>query len=175
PQGTREDAEPGESAGGEAQRGDRRRRNGRRDDQPSRGRDQARDGGGRDGQDRGGQDRGGQDRGGQDRGGQDRGGRDREPMAASRGNSGEAYDDDRRGGRSRDRFRNRNRRRDRQADPEPVISEDDVLIPIAGILDVLDSQGYAFVRTTGYLPGPNDVYVSLSQVRKHGLRKGDVI
>ena len=96
-------------------------------------------------------------------------------MAASRGNSGEAYDDDRRGGRSRDRFRNRNRRRDRQADPEPMISEDDVLIPIAGILDVLDSQGYAFVRTTGYLPGPNDVYVSLSQVRKHGLRKGDVI
>jgi len=195
PQGTREDAQPGESAGGEAQRGDRRRRNGRRDDQPSRGRDQARDGasrdgGGRDGagrdgsnQERGsrdgggrdGQDRGGQDRGGQDRGGQDRGGRDREPMAASRGNSGEAYDDDRRGGRSRDRFRNRNRRRDRQADPEPVISEDDVLIPIAGILDVLDSQGYAFVRTTGYLPGPNDVYVSLSQVRKHGLRKGDVI
>ena len=197
PQGTREDAQPGESAGGEAQRGDRRRRNGRRDDQPSRGRDQARDGAGRDGggrdggggagrdgsnQERGsrdgggrdGQDRGGQDRG-QDRGGQDRGGRDREPMAASRGNSGDQYDDDRRGGRSRDRFRNRNRRRDRQADPEPVISEDDVLIPIAGILDVLDSQGYAFVRTTGYLPGPNDVYVSLSQVRKHGLRKGDVI
>jgi transcription termination factor Rho len=190
PQGTREDAQPGESAGGEAQRSDRRRRNGRRDDQPSRGRDQARDGasrdgGGRDGagrdgsnQERGSRDGGGrdgQDRGGQDRGGQDRGGRDREPMAASRGNSGEAYDDDRRGGRSRDRFRNRNRRRDRQADPEPVISEDDVLIPIAGILDVLDSQGYAFVRTTGYLPGPNDVYVSLSQVRKHGLRKGDVI
>jgi len=180
PQGTREDAQPGESAGGEAQRGDRRRRNGRRDDQPSRGRDQARDGSGRDGsnQERGNRDgagRDGGDRGGQDRGGQDRGGRDREPMAASRGNSGEAYDDDRRGGRSRDRFRNRNRRRDRQADPEPVISEDDVLIPIAGILDVLDSQGYAFVRTTGYLPGPNDVYVSLSQVRKHGLRKGDVI
>ena len=194
PQGTREDAQPGEPAGGEAQRSDRRRRNGRRDDQPSRGRDQARDGasrdGGRDGagrdgsnQERGSRDgagrdgggRDGQDRGGQDRGGQDRGGRDREPMAASRGNSGDAYDDDRRGGRSRDRFRNRNRRRDRQADPEPVISEDDVLIPIAGILDVLDSQGYAFVRTTGYLPGPNDVYVSLSQVRKHGLRKGDVI
>ena len=192
PQGTREDAQPGDGTrpGGEAQRGDRRRRNGRRDDQPSRGRDQARDGAGRDGagrdgagRDGGNQDRGsrdgagrdGQDRGGQDRGGQDRGGRDREPMAASRGNSGEAYDDDRRGGRSRDRFRNRNRRRERQADPEPVISEDDVLIPIAGILDVLDSQGYAFVRTTGYLPGPNDVYVSLSQVRKHGLRKGDVI
>ena len=58
-------------------------------------------------------------------------------------------------------------------DAEPVISEDDVLIPIAGILDVLDN--YGFVRTTGYLPGPDDVYVSLSQVRRHGLRKGDVI
>ena len=54
-----------------------------------------------------------------------------------------------------------------------MIAEDDVLIPIAGILDVLEN--YAFVRTTGYLPGPNDVYVSLSQVRKHGLRKGDVV
>jgi len=85
-------------------------------------------------------------------------------------------DDDMRGGRrGRDRFRNRNRRRgDRQGgEPEAVIAEDDVLIPIAGILDVLEN--YAFVRTTGYLSGPNDVYVSLSQVRKHGLRKGDVI
>jgi transcription termination factor Rho len=97
-------------------------------------------------------------------------------MAASRGpEGGDQYDDGDRGGRSRDRFRNRNRRRDRQAEPEMVISEDDVLIPIAGILDVLEAQGYAFVRTTGYLPGSNDVYVSLSQVRKNGLRKGDVI
>jgi transcription termination factor Rho len=85
-------------------------------------------------------------------------------------------DDDLRGGRrGRDRFRNRNRRRgDRQGgEPEAVIGEDDVLIPIAGILDVLEN--YAFVRTTGYLPGSNDVYVSLSQVRKHGLRKGDIV
>ena len=126
------------------------------------------------GRDHGGRDNGGRD-GGRDGGGQERGGRDREPMAASRGPAGDQYDDGDRRGRSRDRFRNRNRRRDRQADPEPVVSEDDVLIPIAGILDVLDAQGYAFVRTTGYLPGPNDVYVSLSQVRKHGLRKGDVI
>ena len=196
PQGAREDAQPGtrdEAAPGETQRGDRRRRNGRRDDQPSRGRDQAtreqsgrdgagRDGAGRDGasrdsgsRDQGSRDHGGRDGAVRDGGGQERGGRDREPMAASRGPGGEAYDDGDRRGRSRDRFRNRNRRRDRQAEPEPVIGEDDVLIPIAGILDVLDAQGYAFVRTTGYLPGPNDVYVSLSQVRKHGLRKGDVI
>jgi transcription termination factor Rho len=124
--------------------------------------------------DQGGRDHGGRD-GGRDNGGQDRGGRDREPMAASRGPAGDQYDDGGGRGRSRDRFRNRNRRRDRQAEPEPVIGDDDVLIPIAGILDVLDAQGYAFVRTTGYLPGSNDVYVSLSQVRKNGLRKGDVI
>jgi transcription termination factor Rho len=187
------EAAPGEAAPGEAQRGDRRRRNGRRDDQPLRGRDQvareqssrdnggrdqgSRDNGGRDqsSRDQGGRDQGGRDQGGRDHGGRDNAGRDREPMAASRGPAGDQYDDGDRRGRSRDRFRNRNRRRDRQAEPELVIGDDDVLIPIAGILDVLDAQGYAFVRTTGYLPGPNDVYVSLSQVRKHGLRKGDVI
>jgi transcription termination factor Rho len=166
-------SQQGESAQGDAPRGDRRRRNGQ---QPSRGQG-PREQSGRDnsGRDQGARDQGGRDNGGRDNGGRDQGDR-REP--AGRGPAGESFRDDdgdpsRR--RSRDRFRNRNRRRDRQADPEPVIAEDDVLIPIAGILDVLEVQGYAFVRTTGYLPGPNDVYVSLSQVRKHGLRKGDVI
>ena len=46
-------------------------------------------------------------------------------------------------------------------------------MPAAGILDILDN--YAFVRTTGYLPSENDVYVSLSMVRKWGLRKGDAV
>jgi transcription termination factor Rho len=54
-----------------------------------------------------------------------------------------------------------------------VVGDDDVLIPIAGILDILDN--YAFVRTSGYLPGSNDVYVSLAQIRRNGLRKGDVV
>ena len=136
--------------GGDGQRGDRRRRNnGRRDDQPR---------GGEAAEQR--QDQGGQ-RGGQ-AAQQDQGGR------------GDDDSDGRGGRRNRDRFRNRNRRRgERGSEAEPVITEDDVLIPIAGILDVLDN--YAFIRTTGYLPGSNDVYVSLSQVRKHGLRKGDVI
>ena len=53
---------------------------------------------------------------------------------------------------------------------EPEIDEDDVLIPVAGILDVLDN--YAFVRTSGYLPGPSDVYVSLGQVKKYGPAQG---
>ena len=56
---------------------------------------------------------------------------------------------------------------------EIEVREDDVLVPVAGILDVLDN--YAFVRTSGYLPGPGDVYVSLSQVRRVGLREGDAI
>jgi transcription termination factor Rho len=81
--------------------------------------------------------------------------------------------------RDRDRDRNnRNRRGGREgfeggSTPDSTITEDDVLIPVAGILDVLDS--YAFVRTSGYLPGPNDVYVSLAQVRKYNLRKGDAV
>jgi len=101
-------------------------------------------------------------------------GRDGSRGSATADQGGRGDDDDRGGRRNRDRFRNRNRRRgERTGEAEPVITEDDVLIPIAGILDVLDN--YAFIRTTGYLPGPNDVYVSLSQVRRHGLRKGDVI
>ncbi|MEV7771467.1 transcription termination factor Rho [Kitasatospora sp. NPDC086791] len=90
------------------------------------------------------------------------------------------YDDDefgegRRGRRGRYRDRRGRRGRDGfEAGPvEPQIGEDDVLIPVAGILDILDN--YAFVRTSGYLPGQNDVYVSLAQVRKNGLRKGDAI
>jgi len=56
---------------------------------------------------------------------------------------------------------------------EPTVAEDDVLTPVAGVLDVLDN--YAFVRTSGYLPGPDDAYVSLGMVKKYGLRKGDVV
>jgi transcription termination factor Rho len=88
-----------------------------------------------------------------------------------------AYDDEdgSRRGRFRERGRGRNRSRERFPGdaPEPVLSDDDVLVPIGGILDILDS--YAFVRTSGYLTGPNDVYVSLQQVRKYGLRRGDAV
>ena len=153
-------ARRGDGARRDGQR-DRRGRNGRRDDQGRSGtdsNDQVRESG-RDGS-------AGRDGAGRDSAGRDGGGRDDERDSQSRRS------------RDRDRFRNRNqgtnRRRERGgSDAEPVITEDDVLIPIAGILDVLDN--YGFVRTTGYLPGANDVYVSLSQVRRHGLRKGDVI
>jgi transcription termination factor Rho len=81
-------------------------------------------------------------------------------------------DEGERGGRNR--YRDRKRRGPAAGDDfEPEITEDDVLIPVAGILDVLDN--YAFVRTSGYLPGNNDVYVSLGQVKKYNLRKGDAV
>ncbi|MGP9018537.1 transcription termination factor Rho [Streptomyces sp. BR1] len=82
------------------------------------------------------------------------------------------FDDEGRRGR-RGRYRDRRGRRGGREEfgAEPQVADDDVLIPVAGILDILDN--YAFIRTSGYLPGPNDVYVSLAQVRKNGLRKGD--
>ncbi|WP_099251285.1 transcription termination factor Rho [Mycobacterium sp. shizuoka-1] len=86
-------------------------------------------------------------------------------------------DDDDRGGRRGRRFRDRRRRGERQGGEgggnEAELREDDVVQPVAGILDVLDN--YAFVRTSGYLAGPNDVYVSMNMVRKNGLRRGDAV
>ncbi|WP_216897482.1 transcription termination factor Rho [Nocardia alni] len=111
--------------------------------------------------------------GNQNRNGADRGDRDRD--RADRAGD----DEDGRGRRGR-RFRERRRGRDREGAEtgggptrEVEIREDDVLQPVAGILDVLDN--YAFVRTSGYLAGPNDVYVSMNLVRKNGLRRGDAI
>ena len=114
---------------------------------------------------------------------------DRQPVAAgqavqgaqARQGDGPREDDEdefgNRRGRFRERGRGRGRNRDRtypgSGEPELAISDDDVLLPIAGILDILDN--YGFVRTTGYLTGPNDVYVSLQQVRKYDLRRGDAV
>lgn len=105
---------------------------------------------------------GGQNQSGQNgsaRGG-DRGGDDEE---GGRGRRGRRFRERRRGGRDRDGGESR----------DVELRDDDVLQPVAGILDVLDN--YAFVRTSGYLAGSNDVYVSMNLVRKNGLRRGDAI
>ncbi|MGW1022839.1 transcription termination factor Rho [Streptomyces sp. NPDC002577] len=101
------------------------------------------------------------------------GGQQRQQPGGGRQDRQQQQDDDDFDGRRgrRGRYRDRRGRRGRDDVQEPQIGEDDVLIPVAGILDILDN--YAFIRTSGYLPGPNDVYVSLAQVRKNGLRKGD--
>jgi len=151
----------------------------------------------RDGQSRDGQNRDGQNRDGQNRDGQNprNNGRDnardgsrdnrqdgnrqdgnRQDANRSDGNRADGRDGEDQDGRRGRRFRDRNRRtRDRFADAptDTEVRDDDVLVPVAGIVDVLDS--YAFIRTSGYLSGPNDVYVSLSQIRKNGLRRGDAV
>jgi transcription termination factor Rho len=95
----------------------------------------------------------------------------------NRGGSNQQDDDgEGRQGRRGRRFRDRDRRRRGERSGEGAdteLREDDVVQPVAGILDVLDN--YAFVRTSGYLAGPHDVYVSMNMVRKNGLRRGDAV
>jgi transcription termination factor Rho len=152
--------EAAESRAEEGEPADGTRENRQNDRQNRRGRDQ---GQGRENQQR--------DNQGRDNQGRDSQGRD---------NQGRDWDEEGGGRRSRRRrSRDRQNRRNRGSGgnleryDEPVISEDDVLVPARGILDVLDN--YAFVRTNGYLPGSDDAYVSLSMVKKLGLRKGDLV
>ncbi|MBZ9598126.1 MULTISPECIES: transcription termination factor Rho [Streptomyces] len=158
-------------------RRDRRERGDRQRDRRERGAkadDQGQGGQGQGQPAQGGQGGGRQDRADrQDR--QQQGGRGQGQGQQGRQDGGPQDDFDDEGGRRGRRGRYRDRRgrrgRDEFAPNEPQVADDDVLIPVAGILDILDN--YAFIRTSGYLPGPNDVYVSLAQVRKAGLRKGD--
>ncbi len=135
--------------------------------------------------DRGQDDRGDRNQNRGDQGQDDRGQDDRNQNRSNQGNQGGygSDDEDGRGGRRRNRNRNRNRDRDKRGrggreygnedDHETPVTDEDVLVPVAGILDVLDN--YAFVRTSGYLPGSGDVYVPLGVVKKNGLRKGDAV
>jgi transcription termination factor Rho len=108
---------------------------------------------------------------------QDGGGQQGDQQGNQQGrNNDDDGDGDGRQGRRGRRFRDRRRRGERGGDggnAEPELREDDVVQPVAGILDVLDN--YEFVRTSGYLAGPNDVYVSMNMVRKNGLRRGDAV
>ncbi|GAA3611416.1 hypothetical protein GCM10022199_14090 [Marihabitans asiaticum] len=163
--GDRGDDTRGDDRGnrGNDNRGNRGNDN-RGDDRGNRGGDN------QDNDNRGGDNRGNDNRGGDNRGNDNRGGQH------NQGNNGP---DDQGGGRRR-RNRGRNRGRDKRrggggnhGEEEIQVHEDDVLVPAAGILDVLDN--YAFVRTSGYLPGSNDVYVPLGMVKRNGLRKGDAV
>ena len=68
--------------------------------------------------------------------------------------------------RGRDRDRNKPRERQERVEGPPI--------PCRGILDVLP-DGFGFLRTAGFTQGENDVYVSLSQIRRFALRRGDLI
>ena len=143
-----------------------------REDRGSDSRDNNRDNNNRDNRDNGNRDNGRENyRDRNDRGRDDRNDRDRNDRGRDDRNDRNRGRDDRNDrNRNRDRFDRNRPRRDRD---EFEVGEDDVLVPAAGIVDILDN--YAFVRTTGYLPGQNDVYVSLGLVKKFGLRKGDAI
>ncbi|WP_417281745.1 transcription termination factor Rho [Actinomycetospora rhizophila] len=172
------DGDGGQQGQGQSRRQRERDRDRDRDRQQGGRPDQNGQGGQQGGGQRQGGGQGGQQQGGQQQGGQQQGGGQQQTNQR-----GDDDDDDeegggrRRGRRFRDRRRNRNDRGERnergQGGGEPEVRDDDVLIPVAGILDVLDN--YAFVRTSGYASGPNDVYVSMSLVRKHGLRRGDAV
>jgi transcription termination factor Rho len=114
-----------------------------------------------------------------DRGGDRQGAGGQQNRGNGNSNQNQQDDDgDGRGGRRGRRFRERRRRGDRPGEGgggggDTELRDDDVVQPVAGILDVLDN--YAFVRTSGYLAGPHDVYVSMNMVRKNGLRRGDAV
>jgi transcription termination factor Rho len=110
---------------------------------------------------------------------------DTKPARSSKGGSGDGNggtttkqprieaEDERQSYGEGNRRRRRRRGRDRQQDGEPRDFQGE---PVAteGLLDLRD-EGYGFLRAGGYLPGPNDVYVSASQVRRFALRKGDYL
>jgi transcription termination factor Rho len=106
-----------------------------------------------------------QDRGFQDRGPQDRG---------DRGGTGDRNDPRNRRRRPTREERRQQREERREREEQERVEALKTAPSASGILDLLP-DGYGFMRTSGYLPGPDDIYVSMSQVRKHQLRKGDVV
>ncbi|MDT4945199.1 MAG: transcription termination factor Rho [Pseudonocardiales bacterium] len=182
------DQPAGEQHGGEQQGGDQPPR---RAEQPQRqggqNRQSRNDQGGQSRNDQGGQSRGEQSRqtnqnqGGGNQGGQNQGGQN---QGGSQNRQGQDGDDDfdgsrRRGRRYRDR-RGRNRERVGggavgNTDVEPTVSEDDVLVPVAGILDAIEEKNTWFVRTNGYFASSDDIYVANTYVRRFGLRRGDTV
>ncbi|MBS2938766.1 transcription termination factor Rho [Nocardioides sp. J2M5] len=121
-----------------------------------------------------------QDRQQQDRQQQDRQQQEQKQAQQNQQQQANQQSDDDEDGEGGSRRNRRRRGRDRTTartggrnEPDTTILEDDVLVPAAGILDVLENC--AFVRTSGYLPGTEDVYLSLSMVRKYHLRRGDAV
>ena len=111
----------------------------------------------------------------------DTGNRDRNQSGPGNNNDDDdEFGSGRRGRRYRDR---RGRTRDRVDSPsgggrndvEPTISEDDVLVPVAGILDNVDDKGSWFIRVSGYFASSDDVYVANSHIRRYNLRRGDAV
>ena len=78
------------------------------------------------------------------------------------------------GGRRRRRRRGRDRDRQPNAEAEEPTQWEGEPLSVEGLLDLRD-EGYGFLRVSGYLPGREDVYVSVKQCRQLGLRRGDLV
>ncbi|MDT4950411.1 MAG: transcription termination factor Rho, partial [Pseudonocardiales bacterium] len=128
----------------------------------------------------GGGNQGGGNQGGGNQGGGSQGGQNRQ-----QGQNNNDDDDDFDGGRRRGRrYRDRRgRNRERTAggggqggnDAEPTVTEDDVLVPVAGVVDAIEEKNAWFVRVGGFFATDEDVFVATSLVRRYGLRRGDAI
>ena len=114
---------------------------------------------------------GGPGQAGRDRGPQGGGERGGQP---DRGGQGGQGDRDSRGRRPSREERRRQREERRVREVELQKEELQTAPTQTGLLDILP-EGYGFLRTSGYLPGQQDIYVSLSQVRRFMLRKGDTV
>ena len=114
--------------------------------------------------------------GGEDRRPDDRQGGpgDARPQGGDRGDGGDRNDPRNRRRRPTREERRQQREERREREEQERIEALKTAPSASGILDLLP-DGYGFMRTSGYLPGPDDIYVSMSQVRKHQLRKGDVV
>ena len=166
-----------QNGGNRGQSGDQNDGNRNQNDGGNRGNDNRNDGGRNNGS-RNQNDGGNRGNDNRNDGGRNNGNRHQNDGGNRNQGGGQHRDDEGGGGRRRNRNRNRNRDKRRGGgqqfdDVEPQISEDDVLVPVAGILEVRDN--HAFVRTSGYLPGPTDVYVPMGMVKRNGLRKGDAV
>jgi transcription termination factor Rho len=106
------------------------------------------------------------------------GGSDTQNQSQQRQRDDDDYDSrSRRGRRYRDR-RGRTRTSgggQGGSDVEPTVSEDDVLIPVAGVLDNVEEKNTWFIRVEGFYASTDDVYVANSFVRRHNLRRGDAV
>ncbi|MGN0118031.1 MAG: transcription termination factor Rho [Streptomyces albidoflavus] len=182
PKGDRGGADAGAAEGdapekqAQAPQGDRQRRGNQGGSEKGQDKSQQDKGQGSTSQDRNGQNQQGRNRNGQDRNAQGEKAQDKGPDRQANQSDHTDDADDEGGSRRNRRRRGRERTpagRGGRNEPDTTILEDDVLVPAAGILDVLDN--YAFVRTSGYLPGTDDVYLSLSIVKKYGLRRGDAV
>ena len=94
-----------------------------------------------------------------------------------RGQSQERYQDR---GQSQERYQDRGQNQDRVQSNQAAQNVNEYLPELDsgrqahGILEVMP-EGYGFIRSANYLPGDQDIYVSPAQIRRFGLKTGDIV